>query len=82
MPKPNLDSATASVHSGVEDLVAGISSLADTIGEATGVTKEGVQIAISQVKAAVADLCAPELLYCDDPGATDKSPLTEIASTR
>ena len=67
MPKPNLDPATASVQSGVEDLVAGISSLADTIGSATDVTKEGIQIAISQVKAALAKLCAPELLYCDDP---------------
>lgn len=74
VPRPNLDSATASVHSGVEDLVAGVSSLADTVGAATGATKEGISIAVSQIKAAVSELCSPDLLYCDEP--EDPDPLT------
>ncbi len=78
VPRPNMDAATASVQSGVEDLVAGVSSLADTIGAATGATKEGLSIAISQIKAAVNELCAPDLLDCAAPEPEDPLELSEV----
>jgi predicted nucleic acid-binding Zn-ribbon protein len=81
VPKPNVDPAISTVQSGVEDLVAGVSSLADTIGAATGATKEGISIAVSQIKAAVAELCAPELLDCAAPEPEDPLELSEVIAT-
>ena len=81
VPRPNTDAAMASVQSGVEDLVAGVSSLADTIHAAAGTTKEGVQIALSQVKAAVNELCKPELLDCAAPEPEDPLQLSEVIAT-
>ena len=78
VPQPNVDSEMASVQSGVEDLVDGLDSLSNTIGAATGATKEGISIAVSQIKAAVNELCAPELLDCAAPEPEDPLELSEV----
>ena len=78
VPQPNMDAATASVQSGVEDLVLGVEGLTSALGKTKGEIKEGVSIAASQVTAAVDELCAPELLDCDAPEPEDPLELSEV----
>ena len=71
MPKPNLDPAMSTVQSGVEDVIAGVEGIANTLGKSKDEIKEGLAAAMEQIKGAVEDLCAPELLDC----ATEEDPL-------
>jgi predicted nucleic acid-binding Zn-ribbon protein len=81
VPQPNMDAATATVQSGVEELIAGVDSLAASVGKTKEEVKEGVSIAVSQVNTALDELCTPELLDCYAPEPEDPLELSEVIAT-